>query len=101
MSKKAFYRAQLDKELSENPDIRALDDPSAKDGSVAPSTAATDGNTPQPTPSGPPTRIKLVSNSAAASSAASAAAASAAASNGTGSSSQVNGGSSGAQSDED
>jgi ATP-dependent helicase STH1/SNF2 len=62
-----------------------------KDGSAAPSTAATDG-TPQPTPSGPPTRIKLVSNSASASAGANA-------SNGAGS--QVNGGSSGVQSDVD
>ncbi|KAK4158009.1 SNF2-family ATP dependent chromatin remodeling factor like protein [Chaetomidium leptoderma] len=82
----AFFRAQFDKELAENPDLRALEDPSAaKDGSVAPSTAATDG-TPQPAPSGPPTRIKLVSNSANAVSSAAA--------------SQV-GGSSGMQSDED
>ncbi|KAK4040918.1 SNF2-family ATP dependent chromatin remodeling factor like protein [Parachaetomium inaequale] len=96
----AFFKSQFEKEYSNNPDLRALDDPSAaaassaataKDGSVAPSTAATDG-TPQPTPSGPPTRIKLVSNSASAS-------ASANASNGAGS--QVNGGSSGVQSDVD
>ena len=84
----AFYRSQFEKELSNNADLRALEDP-AQHGSAAPSTAATDG-TPQPTPSGPPTRIKLVSNAASSS---------AAASNGAGSA--VNGGSSAVGSDED
>lgn len=70
-NKQAFFKAQFEKELAENPDLRALDDPSAassssaaasvKDPSVGPlSTAA---ETPQPTPNGPPTRIKLVSSS--------------------------------------
>ncbi|KAK4192009.1 putative SNF2 family ATP-dependent chromatin-remodeling factor snf21 [Podospora australis] len=78
----AFFKEQLEKELAD-PDIRALDEPgsgaaSTKDTSVAPSTT---NATPQPVSTGP-TRIKLVSNN----------------SNGT---SQVNGGSSAMQSDEE
>ncbi|KAJ4292284.1 transcriptional regulator [Collariella sp. IMI 366227] len=83
----SFFKSQFEKELSENPDLRALEDPSTssstssvKDPSLPPSTAATDG-TPQPAaPTAPTTttttRIKLVSSSssAAAASAANAAA---------------------------
>ncbi|KAK4222203.1 chromatin structure-remodeling complex subunit snf21 [Podospora fimiseda] len=87
-----YFIDQFEKELGD-PDLRALDDPSSvassvKDVSVAPSTAA--DSTPQPTALPPAvttttTRIKLVSNS----------------SNGGGGAIQVNGGSSGFQSDED
>ncbi|KAK3331965.1 SNF2-family ATP dependent chromatin remodeling factor like protein [Cercophora scortea] len=75
----SYFREQFDKELADVPELRSLDDPSsAHDTSVAPSTHT---ETPQPTPSGPPTRIRLVSNSNGAS--------------------QINGGSSGVQSDDD
>ncbi|KAK5664022.1 hypothetical protein OQA88_236 [Cercophora sp. LCS_1] len=82
----SFFRSQFEKELAEHPELRALEDPlagSTKDNSVAPSTTT---ETPQPTPSAPPTRIKLVSNSANNTH-----------SNGAGG--QVNGGGSGMQSD--
>lgn len=73
-----FFNEQYEKELSEHPELAELEDPSAANRSAAPST--TGAGTPQPTPNGP-MRIKLVSNSNGAS--------------------QVNGGSSGVQSDED
>ncbi|KAB5558326.1 SNF2-family ATP dependent chromatin remodeling factor like protein [Coniochaeta sp. 2T2.1] len=74
----AFFNQQYEKELSEHPELAELEDGSVtKNTSAAPSTGA---GTPQPTSNGP-TRIKLVSNSNGAS--------------------QVNGGSSGVQSDED
>ncbi|KAL2019689.1 hypothetical protein VTK56DRAFT_9308 [Thermocarpiscus australiensis] len=62
----AYFKAQFDKELAENPDLRALEDPSSsssvKDASVAPSTATT-AETPRATPAGGgPTRIKVVSS---------------------------------------
>jgi len=60
----SFFVSQLDKELTEHHELRALEGPfsgSVKGTSVAPSTAT---ETPQATPSAPPTRIKLVSNSA-------------------------------------
>jgi len=86
----SFFRSQLDRELSDHAELRALEDPSSasvKDTSVAPSTST---ETPQPTPSAAPgpTRIKLVSNSASNT-------------NFNGAGSQINGGGSGAQSDED
>jgi ATP-dependent helicase STH1/SNF2 len=87
--RQSFFRSQLDKELADHPELRSLDDPSSgsvKDTSVAPSTAT---ETPQPTPSAPPTRIKLVSNSSASNA------------NSNGAGSQINGGGSGMQSDED
>ncbi|KAK3301999.1 SNF2-family ATP dependent chromatin remodeling factor like protein [Chaetomium strumarium] len=89
----AFFKAQFEKELAENPELRTLEDPSSgKDGSVAPSsTAATDG-TPQPLAGGAPTRIKLISSATNANTNQA---------NGGGVGSQLNGGSSGAQSDED
>ncbi|KAK4174438.1 putative SNF2 family ATP-dependent chromatin-remodeling factor snf21 [Triangularia setosa] len=66
-----FFISEFERELAD-PDLRALDEPSSsaaastKDTSVAPSLT---GDTPQPSsaappPSGGPTRIKLVSNSA-------------------------------------
>ncbi|KAM7189260.1 chromatin structure-remodeling complex subunit snf21 [Rhypophila sp. PSN 637] len=76
-----FFREKIEQELVANPELRALEDSSAsstKDVSVAPSTTT---ETPQPTPNGPPTRVKFLNNS-----------------NGT---SQVNGGNSGMQSDDD
>jgi ATP-dependent helicase STH1/SNF2 len=74
----SFFNQQYEKELSEHPELAELEDGSVtKNNSAAPSTGA---GTPQPTSNGP-TRIKLVSNSNGAS--------------------QVNGGSSGVQSDEE
>ncbi|KAL2128860.1 hypothetical protein VTI74DRAFT_8565 [Chaetomium olivicolor] len=68
----SFFKAEFEKELSEDADLRALEDPSTssassvKDASVPPSTTAMDG-TPQPSSSGATTttttRIKLVSSS--------------------------------------
>ena len=74
----SFFNRQYEQELGEHPELAELEDPSAtNNNSAAPSTGA---GTPQPTPNGP-MRIKLVSNSNGAS--------------------QVNGGSSGVQSDEE
>ncbi|KAK4123860.1 hypothetical protein N657DRAFT_573407 [Parathielavia appendiculata] len=93
----AFFKSQLEKELAASPELRALEEGSAsKDGSAAPpsSTAATTADgTPQPTASGPPTRIKLVSSSSAAAGASVANGAGSASGSGSGgsSSSMVNG----------
>ena len=72
-----YFKGEIQKELSEHAELADLEDSSAKETSAPLSTDAT----PQPGPSGP-TRIKLVSNS-------------------NGSNGQANGGSSGAQSDDE